>query len=67
MRVTPLICPNPKCGGSLMQEVYASRYVSEPGEEDERPENNRLRGIPNSGTFVYKCISCGRQAWPVVK
>ena len=60
-----LFCQNKKCGGSIIQEIYAAKFVSMEGEDfEDLPENHKLEMIPSSGTFVYKCLSCGAVVWP---
>lgn len=59
-----LICPNPKCKGSMMEEVHIANYRLSVDEDES--ETGRLHMTRGSDKFVYRCNGCGKQAHPKV-
>ena len=53
-----MMCQNPKCKGSVFEEIHASAWV-EPV-EDTKSISGKINPISGSGRYYYRCMGCGK-------
>lgn len=53
------ICTNPKCKGTMFQEIYTCQIVP-PGDE-EKSESGKVTMKLGHGKYFYRCVGCGKK------